>query len=1085
MVGRRGADVVAALSTLARAPDMRRPTALLVTAALLAPTLAVPASAQQRSRSTAAAQQGAASTDPRAALDAFDSTRFGAMRWRSIGPYRGGRATAVAGVASQPLTYYMGATGGGVWKTEDAGTTWRNVSDGYLRMGSIGAIAVAPSDPNVIYVGTGEAQPRGQSSSQGDGVYRSTDAGRTWTHIGLEKTKSISDIVIDPRDPNVAFVAAQGSRWGPWPDRGVYRTDDGGTTWKRVLFVNDSVGPSDLSMDPSNPRILYAAFWDFRRFPWQIRSGGTGGGIWKSTDGGESWTKLAGGLPAGIVGKIGVDVSPADPDRVYAIIEADSGGLYRSDDAGKTWRRTSDDRAIRARAWYYTNVIADPQSADVVYVMNAPILKSIDGGRTFATVQATHGDNHALWINPVNHDYMINGNDGGASVTTNGGRSWSSQDNQPTAQFYRVNTDDEFPYWVYGAQQDNTTVATPSRTASFGIDQTDWYPVGGCESAHIAFDPRDPRYLYAGCYQGIITEFDRQTHLERNIMVWPALGLAEPSDEQKYRFNWSAPIFTSPHDRKVIYHGGNVLFRSSDRGQSWTPISPDLTRNDKAHQGLGGAPITNEGAGGEVYNTIYYAVESPHEAGTIWVGTDDGLVQLTRDGGKTWTNVTPKGLAESQINAIEISPHDRATAYVVAYRAKWNDDAPYVFRTTDYGRNWTRISDGLPPNEPARVVREGPVRRGLLFAGTETGAYVSFDDGAHWRSIQGNLPRVPVTDLQIRNGDLVASTEGRAFWILDDLTPFALAVDTTNATRLFAPRDAYRTVYGAAIEGRPVGTNPPAGAIINYWLTAPDSTGLTIEIAGADGKVVRAFSSKPKPSLGPVRGGGGDSRPAPAKRGLNRLSWDLRTEPVERIAGLFLASGTSGYRVPPGTYTVRLTTGGRTYTQPLTVRSDPRLQLSPEELAREQQIVAALHARANEIFGMVRQIRDARDQVNRVVSHADALANADTVRKAGRALAARLDSLESKLVQPRSRNGQDIINFRNGIVDQVLYLAEAVDDANAPVTQGMTSRMAELDQQWSQLGAQVRGELEGGVARFNALLQGAPAVMIAPGKPVP
>jgi photosystem II stability/assembly factor-like uncharacterized protein len=1018
---------------------------------------------------------------------AFDSTRYGALRWRSIGPFRGGRVTAVAGVATQPLVYYMGATGGGVWKTDDAGNTWRNVSDGQFHVGSIGAIAVSPDDPNVVYVGTGEAPPRGQSSSFGDGVYKSTDAGRTWSRVGLENTRSISAVVVHPRNNDVVYVAAQGSRWGPWADRGIFRSSDGGKSWKRILFVNDSTGPSDLSMDPSNPRILYAAFWDFRRFPWQIRSGGPASGIWKSTDGGDTWTKLAGGLPTGVVGKIGVSVSAADPNRVYANIEADSGGLYRSDDAGKTWRRTSDDRAIRARAWYYTNVIADPQVADVVYVMNAPIMKSIDGGRTFTALPATHGDNHALWINPSNHEYMINGNDGGASVTTNGGRTWSSQMNQPTAQFYRVNTDNQFPYWVYGAQQDNTTVATASRSQNGGIDQSDWYEVGGCESAHIAFDPRAPRYIYAGCYQGIITEFDRDTRVTRNVMVWPALGLAEPSNEQKYRFNWSAPITTSPHDRATIYHGGNVLFKSTDRGQTWSPISPDLTRNDKTHQGLGGAPITNEGAGGEVYGTIYYVVESPHEAGTIWVGTDDGLVQLTRDGGRTWTNVTPKGLPESQINAIEVSPHDKGTAYITVYRAKWNDNAPYIFKTNDYGKSWTRITNGFPPDMPVSVVREGPVRRGLLYAGTENGAWVSFDDGAHWQTIQGNLPPVRVTDFQISHGDLVASTEGRAFWILDDLTPFAQGLDTTNATRLFKPRDAYRTVYGPTAEGQPAGANPPPGAIITYWLAAaPDSTGIKLDILASDGRVVRSFSSKPVPSAGPSRGRAGDDRPLAAKKGLNRMSWDLRTPALERIAGLFLASGTSGFRVAPGTYTVRLTANGATYSQPLTVLADPRLQLSSQDLAREQQVIAQLHDRANEVFRSVVQLRDVRDQVGRVVAHADALQNADSVKKAGRALSARIDTLETRLVQPRSRNGQDIINFRNGIVDQILFLAEAVDDADAPVTQGMTERMADLDQQWSQVRAQVRGVLDGDVARFNTLLQGAPAIVVQDArKPVP
>ncbi|MGA2263611.1 MAG: hypothetical protein ABSH28_19515 [Acidobacteriota bacterium] len=578
-----------------------------------------------------------------AQAEAVPPALFQDLQWRNIGPFRGGRVVAVAGVPSQPSLYYMGATGGGVWRTEDSGATWTNISDRYFKTGSVGAIAIADSDPNVIYVGMGEAHFRGTASSSGDGVYRSADAGRTWSHLGLELTWQISRIIIDPKNPDVAYVAAQGNPWAPTPARGVYRTSDGGKTWRLVHHgANDSTGASDLAMDPNNPRILYLADWDHQRFPWQIRSGGPGSAIYRTADGGDTWTKLTQGLPNGIMGKIGLAVSPVNPMRIWANIEAEAGGVYRSDDGGMTWIRTTGDRATRGRPWYFMAITADSQNADVVYVLNGQLLKSTDAGKTFAVLRGTHGDQHQLWINPHDSRIMIEGNDGGANITLNGGRTWSTSMNQPTAQIYRVAGDNKFPYFLYGAQQDNTTVAIPSHTFASAIDRPDiqtvpasWFDVGGCESSHIAFDPNDPVLIYASCYQGNLTEYDRRTQSSRVIMPYPALGFTEPPSELKYRFTWNVPLALSPHDPKVIYLGGNVLFRSENRGQSWTTISPDLTRNEKDKQGPGGAPITNEGAGSEIYDTIFYVVESQHERGTIWIGTDDGLVQLTRDEGKT------------------------------------------------------------------------------------------------------------------------------------------------------------------------------------------------------------------------------------------------------------------------------------------------------------------------------------------------------------------------------------------------------------------------------------------------------------------
>jgi photosystem II stability/assembly factor-like uncharacterized protein len=984
--------------------------------------------------------------------------------------------TTVTGVASQPLVYYMGATGGGIWKTEDAGLSWHNISDGKLHTGSVGSLAVAPSDPNVIYAGMGEREPRGQSSTWGDGIFRSTDAGKTWRSLGLEKTRSIAQIAIDPHNSDNVIVAAEGSRWTPGADRGIYKTTDGGATWKRVLHPGDGIGAIDVSMDPANPRIVFAAMWDFQRLPWQIRSGGPGSAIYKSTDGGDSWTRLSGhGLPAGDVGRIGVSVSPANPDRVYAIIEAaaDTGGLYRSDDAGESWHHLSAQRDIRSRSWYYTRVIADPQNEDVVYVMNAPIMKSIDGGKSFQVLRAKHGDNHDLWINPRDHDSMINGNDGGATISLDGGKSWSTQDNQPTAQIYRVNTDAQYPYWVYGSQQDNTSVAIASATAQGGITTSDWYPVGGCESAHIAFDPANPRYIYAGCYQGAIGEFDRVTRQDRSIMAYPQLGLSTSPETQKYRFNWSAPITTSPVDRNVIYHGGNVLFRSSDRGQTWTAISPDLTRNEKAHQGPGGAPITNEGAGGEVYNTIYYIAPSPRDSNTIWIGTDDGLVQLTRDGGRNWANVTPRGLGSGFVNAIEVSPFEQGTAYITYDGYKWSDWSPQIYRTTDFGRSWTRLVNGIRDGDQVRVVRADPVRRGLLYAGTETGAYVSFNDGQRWESLQANLPVVPVTDLQIRNGDLVASTEGRAFWIMDDITPLQQNADavTKNETKLFNPRPAHLTFWGSARGDSDAGANPPSGATIYYNLASgTDSTKVQMDILDATGATVRSYTSKTKAD--------DTSDRIPGTPGMHRVQWDLASAKLDAPKGLSFFGSTAGPIVAPGSYTVRLTANGRTSSAPLEVLQDPRTHLTDAQLAEQAQTMRAISSRANAIFHEAKRLGDMRDQVKLIVAHASDLPNSDSVTANGKRLAARLDSLSVELVQPMHTNGQDIIGFPNGVVDDWLYLAGNVDGSYMPVTNGAKQRLSDLQQQWTAVQARIDNVVNTQVAAFNTLLGGKAAVIV-------
>lgn len=1003
---------------------------------------------------------------------ASDSATLRALTWRNVGPWRGGRSVAAVGIPSQPLTYFAGYTGGGLWRTDDAGNSWRNISDGFFSSSSIGAIAVAPSDANVVYVGTGEHAIRGQSSTYGDGMYRSTDQGRTWSRIGLTSSRQISAVRVHPNNPDVAYAAVQGDRWKGTPDRGVYRTMDGGKTWTQVLKgENATSGASDLSMDPTNPRILYAAMWDHQRVPWNVRSGGSGSGLWKSTDGGDTWKRLTDGLPK-LTGKIGVAVSPANADRVYAIVEAENGGLYRSDDAGKTWRLMTGDRLIQTRSWYYMNITADPANADVVWVMNAPIMRSIDGGRTFQTVSATHGDNHQLWINPTNSQYLINANDGGVSVSLDGGKSWSTQDNQPTAQFYHVAVDDGFPYKLYGGQQDNSSVIIKSRTDGGSIDVRDWDGGPGCESANMGVSAKNPRFVYGGCYQGIIEEMDATTSLMRSIMPWPEMNLTEPTDKTRFRFNWTAPIEVSQFDDKVVYHGGNVLFKTTDRGQRWTPISGDLSRNDKTRQGWGGGPITNEGAGGEVYATIVVIEESPHDARTLYVGTDDGLIQRSRDGGATWSNITPSSWGDGLVNEISVSPHDAGTLFVSFRKDRLGDPTPHVYMSTDFGATFTRIVKGFREGEPVRVVREDPTRRGLLYAGTETGVYISYDRGAQWQPFPG-FPVTPVTDLAVKHDDLIASTEGRAFWILDDLSVIRQHADSvmSAASHLYAPRAA-TLAGGSSGPARNAGRNPPFGATVFYRMAAaPDSaTPVTLEFLDARNTVVRTFASQ------------GDSlNKLTVKAGLNSFSWNLRRAAPTALGRvlLFGAPNDGGARVSPGRYTVRLTVGKTVHSRPLEIRQDPRIVEPTAVIAERDSIANVLSNRISEIHDAVLRVRDLRDQVAERVSRAKDI---DTVTAAGKALRGKLEKLDPRMTTKAS-NGQDIINYANGINGQYGFLLGQVE-GNTAVTVPVKERLAQLEQLWSSLRAEVELVETVDVAAFNALLQAnkIPGVLVAPKK---
>jgi photosystem II stability/assembly factor-like uncharacterized protein len=1000
-----------------------------------------------------------------------DPALFRTMEWRGIGPWRGGRSVAVAGVVDDALTYYMGTVGGGVWKTTDAGTTWINVSDGQLGTSSVGALAVSESDPNVVYAGMGEHAVRGVMTSHGDGVYRSTDAGRTWTHVGLDRTRAISRIRVHPDDPDVVYVAAQGAPYGSNEERGVYRSTDGGETWEKVLYVDEDTGASDLAMDMNNPRILYAAFWQHRRLPWQVQSGGPGSGFWKSVDGGDTWTPLDGGLPE-TMGKTAIDVSRADPDRLYAIVEADpGGGVFRSDDGGANWTRTSDNWTLRARAWYYIEIYADPIDRETVYVLNAPMMRSVDGGRTFANIRVPHGDQHDLWISPRDADVMINANDGGANVSFNAGASWSTQQNQPTAQFYRVAVDRRFPYHVYGGQQDNSTVAIASRSPG-GIDWKDWYPVGGCESAFTAFDPDDPRYVYAGCYMGIISRYDHETEASRDIGIYPTMPAALQGREMKFRYNWNAPIVASPHDPTEIYHASNHLARTRDGGMTWELVSPDLTRDEDDKQGYGGGPITNEGAGGEIYGTITYVSLSPHERGTIWVGTDDGLVQLTRDDGATWTNVTPDlDLPPGQVNAIEVSPHDPATAWVAYTAYKYNDFTPYALVTTDYGASWEIRTTGIPDEAWVKVVRQDPVRPGLLYLGTETGIYASWDDGRRWQSLQLNLPNTPINDLVVQTdeNDLVAATSGRSFWILDDLTPLQQAGEGADGgVHLLRPRHAWRIAGGGGGGGGPTaGANPRGPARIHFVLDAAPADGDTvaIEIRAPDGGLVRTFSTHPDAEVSP----GAD--PISVSAGLNRLVWDLRHESVPNIPGAYVFGSLQGRRVVPGTYEVRLRAGGETRSQPLEVRMDPRADAATIAAMQEQDaFVAEVAAELTEIHRAASDLDDVQSQVDALLERVDGREGAERAREAADPFASDLEAAADSLYQDRTVDGQTVINFPSRLKFQYIILHGNAEGAETGVTQGARDVLGDLRLRWTDHRNTAEELLGPRLDEFNRLL---------------
>jgi len=958
------------------------------------------------------------------AAQPVDPALMKTMRWRLIGPFRGGRVTAVAGVATQPQVYYQGATGGGVWRTTDAGITWSNISDRYFKTGSVGGIAVADSDPNIVYAGMGEACLR-SNISQGDGVYKSTDAGRTWTNVGLRDTRTIGKVRIDPHDANIVYVAAVGHPYGANEERGVFRSKDGGRTWQKVLYKDDKTGAVDLSIDPNDSKILYATLWQTLRTPWGIYTTGPGSGIYKTTDGGDHWSELTNGLPKGDKGKIGIAVSAADPNRVYATVEAaDGGGVYLSNDAGASWQLQNDDFSVRGRQYYYGHIFADPQEVNTVYTFSSKgFFKSTDGGKTYTTLRAPHGDYHDLWIDPKNHLRMVNANDGGATVTFNGGQTWSTLDNQPTAQFYEAITDNRFPYRIYGSQQDNTTVSIPSRTDAGGIGITDWYTVAGGESGYLATDPDNPDITYGGSLFGLMTRYDRSTNQARNITVWPDYPGGRTAADMKYRFQWTYPIVIPPLAPDTILAGANVVFRSTDQGQSWDVISPDLTRNDKTRE--------NGGRLEEYYSTIFAIAPSRVDKNVIWTGSDDGLIHVTRDNGKSWQNVTPRDLPEwTRINIIEASPFDAGTAYVAANRYQLNDDKPYIYKTADFGKTWKLLVKGIPATVFARTVREDPARKGLLYAGTETGVYVSFNDGENWQPLQLNLPIVPVTDLTIKNNDLIAATQGRAFWVLDDVTLLHQMPGMSGDMHLFQPRDLYRPSGGrggggGGRGGGAIGQNPPFDVVINYYFkTKP--TSLKLDVLTADGKLVKSIDD------------------APAEAGMNRFEWDLRYPDARGIKGeLHLAGGSlRGPMAVPGTYRVKLTSNLGTAEQSFKILKDPRLATTDADYQKQLSFLLAVRDEESYINDAITAIRDNMSRM-----------------KDGDALRKQLDEILHELWEPRF----------TGYDDQMLEFPLKLNNRVAAL-QGYTSNgYAPTDQEVKVFNA-LKAELEGLMSRLKHLM---------------
>ena len=968
--------------------------------------MAVPGNAQKRKKQQTTNQA------------ANDTTYLNALKWRNIGPYRGGRSAAVTGVPGKPNLFYFGSTGGGVWRTTDAGNTWENISDGYFG-GSIGAVAVSEYDNNVIYVGGGEVTVRGNVSS-GNGMWKSVDAGKTWSHIGLPNSKHIPRVRIDPKNPDIVYAAVLGDIFKSSEDRGVYKSIDGGKSWKKVLFSNADAGAVDLIIDPSNSRVLYASTWNVRRTPYSLESGGPGSALWKSTDAGETWQNISEneGLPKGIWGISGVTVSPLDSERVYAIIENEDGGVFRSDNAGKTWKRVNDDRSLRQRAWYYTRIYADTEDRDKVYVMNVSYHVSNDGGKTFSSHNAPHGDHHDLWIAPEDNSRMIIADDGGAQVSFDAGENWSTYMNQPTAQFYAVTTDNHFPYRIYGAQQDNSTVRILHRTDGGSIGESDWEDTAGGESAKIAVDPEDDDVVYGGSYGGFLTRVNHRTNEVRSINVWPDNPMGHGAEGMKYRFQWHYPIFFSPHNPDKLYVASNHLHATTNEGQTWEVISPDLTRADSTKLGPTGGPITKDNTSVEYYATIFAALESPYEEGLLWTGSDDGLIHVSRDGGKNWTNVTPKNFPEWMlINNIEADPFTKGGLYVAGTRYKLGDYQPYLYKTEDYGKSWKKITNGIPSDQFTRTVRADPNRRGLLYAGTEAGMYISFNDGDSWQPFQQNLPIVPITDLAIKDKNLIAATQGRSFWIIDDLSPLHQLNNefTAKDVNLFKPLNSYR-MDGGSRKSRTAGTNQPGGVIVNFFIkdTAQVDT-VRLEFRNKENELIRAFSNKPDKK---VKEGKLEVKP-----GVNSFNWDMRYKGAETFDGMVLWwSSMNGPKAIPGEYKVALLADGKEIVHDFEILADPRSSASKEDLQAQFDYLQSVVDKVSETHEAITNLRATKSQIKDVLEQIKEVKDAEEVKKLGKDITKELTAIEEQLYQTKNRSSQDPLNYPIRLNNKLAHL---------------------------------------------------------------